>query len=78
MTSPSTVHLPASALAKARNYTLGQWDRLARCLDYPQVEMSNNWAENSMRPVHLGQIALNINQLNVSSAGRPSGFAPGA
>jgi hypothetical protein len=24
------------------------------------------------------QIALNINQLNVSPAGRPSGFAPGA
>lgn len=47
--------LPASALAKACNYTLNQWDRLARCLDYPQVELSNNWAENSMRPVALGR-----------------------
>lgn len=47
--------LPASALAKACNYTLGQWDRLARCLDYPQVELSNNLAENSMRPVALGR-----------------------
>lgn len=47
--------LPASALAKACNYMLGQWDRLTRCLDYPQVELSNNWAENSMRPVAVGR-----------------------
>jgi transposase len=47
--------LPASALAKACNYTLAQWDRLARCLDYAQVELSNNWAENSMRPVAVGR-----------------------
>lgn len=47
--------LPASALAKACNYTLGQWNRLARCLDYAQVELSNNLAENSMRPVALGR-----------------------
>lgn len=47
--------LPASALAKACNYTLGQWDRLALCLDYGQVELSNNWAENSMRPVAVGR-----------------------
>ena len=47
--------LPASALAKACNYMLNLWDRLARCLDYPQVELSNNWAENSMRPVAVGR-----------------------
>jgi transposase len=24
-------------------------------LDYPEVELSNNWAENAMRPVALGR-----------------------
>jgi transposase len=47
--------LPKSALAKACNYTLTQWVRLVRFLDYPQLELSNNRAENSMRPVALGR-----------------------
>jgi transposase len=47
--------LPKSALAKACNYTLTLWNRLTRFLQYPQVELSNNLAENSMRPVALGR-----------------------
>jgi transposase len=47
--------LPQSALAKACNYTLTLWPRLTRFLDYPQLELSNNWAENAMRPVALGR-----------------------
>jgi hypothetical protein len=47
--------LPQSATGKAVAYTLRQWDRLARCLDYEQVELSNNLAENSMRPIALGR-----------------------
>jgi hypothetical protein len=47
--------LPQSALAKACNYTLTLWNRLTRFLDYPEVELSNNVAENSMRPVALGR-----------------------
>ena len=47
--------LPASALGKAVNYTLGLWPKLTRFLDYPEVELSNNLAENSMRPVALGR-----------------------
>jgi len=47
--------LPASALAKAANYTLGLWEKLTRFLDYPELELSNNLAENSMRPVALGR-----------------------
>jgi hypothetical protein len=47
--------LPQSALAKACNYTLTLWGRLTRFLDYPEVELSNNAAENSMRPVALGR-----------------------
>jgi transposase len=47
--------LPQSALAKACNYTLTLWGRLTRFLEYPEVELSNNVAENSMRPVALGR-----------------------
>jgi transposase len=47
--------LPSSALAKGCNYTLTLWSRLTRFLDYPQLELSNNLAENSIRPVALGR-----------------------
>jgi hypothetical protein len=47
--------LPQSALAKACNYTLTLWTRLGRFLEYPEVELSNNLAENAMRPVALGR-----------------------
>jgi transposase len=47
--------LPQSALAKACKYTLTLWSRLSRFLQYPQLELSNNLAENSMRPVALGR-----------------------
>jgi transposase len=47
--------LPQSALAKACHYTLRLWSRLTRFLDYPEVELSNNWAENAMRPIALGR-----------------------
>jgi hypothetical protein len=47
--------LPQSALGKAAAYTLNMWKKLERCLEYEQVELSNNLAENSMRPVALGR-----------------------
>jgi hypothetical protein len=47
--------LPAGALAGAANYTLAQWTRLRRFLDHAEIELSNNLAENSMRPVALGR-----------------------
>jgi hypothetical protein len=31
------------------------WSKLERCFEYAQVELSNNLAENSMRPVALGR-----------------------
>jgi transposase len=52
--------LPKSALAKAYNYTLTLWNRLARFLERPQLELSNNWVENSMRPVALGRNWIHI------------------
>src|SRR6202022_2945426 len=47
--------LPKSALAKACNYTMTLWTRLTRFLDHPELELSNNLAENAMRPVALGR-----------------------
>ena len=56
--------LPKSALGEAVNYTLNMWAKLQRCFDYAEVELSNNIAENSMRPVALGR----KNWLHVGSA----------
>jgi transposase len=47
--------LPASALGKACHYTLSLWTKLTRFLDHPELELSNNIAENSMRPVAVGR-----------------------
>ena len=56
--------LPKSVLGQAIGYVLNQWDKLTRCFEYDQVELSNNLAENSMRPVALGR----KNWLHVGSA----------
>jgi transposase len=47
--------LPASALGKAAQYTLHLWSKLTRFLEHPVLELSNNLAENSMRPLVLGR-----------------------
>jgi transposase len=56
--------LPKSALGQAVAYTLNMWPKLRRCFEYGHVELSNNMAENSMRPVALGR----KNWLHVGSA----------
>ena len=56
--------LPASVLAKACDYTVGLWPRLTCFLEHPELELSNNWAENSMRPIAVGR----KNWLHVGSA----------
>jgi transposase len=56
--------LPSSVLGQAVTYTLNQWEKLARCLEYDEVELSTNLAENSMRPIALGR----KNWLHVGSA----------
>jgi len=50
-----SVALPSSALSKACQYALTLWKRLTRFLEYPELELSTNLAENSMRPVALGR-----------------------
>jgi transposase len=47
--------LPASATAKAANYALSLWQKLTRLLDHPELELSTNLAENSMRSIALGR-----------------------
>jgi transposase len=47
--------LPARALGKAARYTRALWPKLVRFLDYPELELSNNLAENSMRPLVVGR-----------------------
>ena len=56
--------LPKSALCEGVNYTLNMWVKLRRCFDHGEVELSNNVAENSMRPVAIGR----KNWLHVGSA----------
>ena len=56
--------LPKSVTGQAVNYVLNMWPKLRRCFEYAAVELSNNLAENSMRPVALGR----KNWLHVGSA----------
>jgi transposase len=49
------VALPSSALSKACQYALTLWRKLTQFLEYPELELSNNLAKNSMRPVALGR-----------------------
>jgi transposase len=47
--------LPKSAEGKAVSYTLTRWDKLTRFMQYSVIELSTNWAENSMRPISIGR-----------------------
>jgi transposase len=47
--------LPKSAAGEACTYTVKLWKKLTRFLEYPELELSNNLAENSMRGVALGR-----------------------
>jgi len=47
--------LPRSKAAQACNYTLALWKNLTCFLDHPELELSTNVAENSMRPVATGR-----------------------
>ena len=50
-----SVALPSTALSKACQYALTLWTKLTRFLEYPELELSTNLAENSMCPVALGR-----------------------
>ena len=47
--------LPKSKMGEAVGYALGQWERVKAFLGHPEIELSNNLAESSMRPVAVGR-----------------------
>jgi transposase len=47
--------LPKSAAGQAANYTLSLWSKLTVFLKHPELELSTNLAENSMRPIAIGR-----------------------
>jgi transposase len=55
MKAAQAAALPSSALGKAVSYALSLWYKLTRFLEHPELELSNNLAENSMRGVALGR-----------------------
>jgi transposase len=51
----SGTFLPRSIAGNAISYTLTRWGKLTRFLDHPVIELSTNWAENSMRTIAIGR-----------------------
>jgi transposase len=49
------VLLPKGLAGRACEYALGQWPKLERYLDYGEVEIDNNPAERSIKPVAIGR-----------------------
>jgi transposase len=47
--------LPKSTAGQAAHYTLSLWSKLTLFLKYPELELSTNLAENSMRPIAIGR-----------------------
>ena len=47
--------LPKSTAGKAANYTLSRWNGLTLFLKHPELELSTNISENSMRVVAIGR-----------------------
>ena len=47
--------LPKSAVGQAISYTLNRWEKLTHFIKHPVIELSTNWAENSMRPISIGR-----------------------
>ena len=47
--------LPKSIAGNAISYTLMRWEKLTRFIEHPVIELSTNWAENSMRPIGIPQ-----------------------
>lgn len=49
------IELPKSALGKALAYCIPRWDKLIAYLNDGMLEIDNNLAENSIRPIALGR-----------------------
>jgi transposase len=51
----SRAYLKKSIAGQAIYYTLKRWEKLTCFLEHPVIELSTNWAENSMRPIAIGR-----------------------
>ena len=51
----SRAYLKKSVAGQAIAYTLKRWEKLTCFLKHPVIELSTNWAENSMRPISIGR-----------------------
>ncbi len=51
----SRAYLKKSVAGQAIDYTLKRWEKLTCFLKHPVIELSTNWAENSMRPISIGR-----------------------
>ena len=51
----SCAYLKKSIAGQAIDYTLKRWEKLTCFLEHPVIELSTNWAENSMRPIAIGR-----------------------
>ena len=47
--------LPKTPIAKAINYTLNNWEALARVISHEALELDNNRAERSIKPIVIGR-----------------------
>jgi transposase len=47
--------LPKSSAGQAASYSLSLWSKLTLFPKYPELELSTNLAENSMRPIAIGR-----------------------
>ena len=47
--------LPKSLISKAINYTYSRWEGLSAYAYDGQLEIDNNWVENTIRPIALGR-----------------------
>lgn len=46
---------PSSAIAKAIQYSLNQWDKLVQYLKSPELQLDNNRAERAIKPFVIGR-----------------------
>jgi len=51
----SPTYLKKSVAGQAIAYTLKRWEKLTHFMKHPVIELSTNWAENSMRPIAIGR-----------------------
>ena len=70
--------LPKSIAGNAISYTLKRWEKLTLFMKHPVIELSTNWAENSMRPISIPQTFCPCrsgirNSLSLASALRAEG-----